>query len=98
MEFWEEYNAEEHTAERQRGRLKVLKQLESPQLDNSRDILAYLPPTYETSDRRYPVIYMHDGQNLFDAKTSFAGEWEVDATLDRASQEGVEAIVIGIPN
>jgi predicted alpha/beta superfamily hydrolase len=41
---------------------------------------------------------MHDGQNLFDARTSFAGEWHVDGVIDASSAEGLEAIVVGIPN
>jgi predicted alpha/beta superfamily hydrolase len=41
---------------------------------------------------------MHDGQNLFDVATSFGGEWEVDQTLESASADGLEAIVVGIPN
>jgi predicted alpha/beta superfamily hydrolase len=41
---------------------------------------------------------MQDGQNLFDAATSFAGEWQVDETMEALSQEGLEAIVVGIPN
>jgi predicted alpha/beta superfamily hydrolase len=80
------------------GTVKVLEKLRSPQLGNERDILAYLPPSYATGDRRYPVIYMHDGQNLFDPTTSFGGEWEVDQTMEAASRDGLEAIVIGIPN
>lgn len=81
------------------GNLKVLRQLWSPQLRNRRDILVYLPPSYEVSDRRYPVLYMHDGQNLFDAATSYVGEWEVDETMEGlAYTEGLEAIVVGIPN
>jgi predicted alpha/beta superfamily hydrolase len=80
------------------GTVKVLEKLASPQLGNERDILAYLPPSYATSERRYPVIYMHDGQNLFDPATSFGGEWEVDQTMEAASRDGLEAIVIGIPN
>jgi len=45
------------------------------------------------------VLYMHDGQNLFDAATSFAGEWEVDETLDRLARErGLELIVVGVDN
>ncbi len=81
------------------GTVKVLPGLESPQLGNRRDVLAYLPPSYERNPRRrYPVLYMHDGQNLFDAATSFCGEWHVDETLEEASLAGLEAIVIGIPN
>lgn len=84
-----------HTVE---GCLKVLEEFYSPQLNNRRDILVYLPPSYSRSRRRYPVIYMHDGQNLFDEVTSFAGEWHVDSTMETLSAEGVEAIIVGIPN
>jgi len=54
-------------------------------LGNRRDVLVYLPPGYRRfSSRRYPVLYMHDGQNVFDAATSFAGvEWGVDETAQR---------------
>jgi predicted alpha/beta superfamily hydrolase len=67
-------------------------------LDNTRHLLVYLPPGYDTSARRYPVVYMHDGQNLFDRATSFGDEWEVDETMEALAQIGVEAIVVGIPN
>lgn len=80
------------------GTMKWLRGLESPQLGNRRDILVYLPPSYDRTKRRYPVIYMHDGQNLFDRATSFGEEWEVDQTLEEAAGEGLEAIVVGIPN
>lgn len=80
------------------GTLKVLPNLYSPQLGNRRDILVYLPPSYAKSNQRYPVVYMHDGQNLFDDATSYAGEWRVDETLEELAEEGLEAIVVGIPN
>ena len=57
------------------GIVRVAPQVYSPQLKNRRDLLVYLPPSYHQTTRRYPVIYMHDGQNLFDHATSFAGEW-----------------------
>ncbi|MPW38859.1 phosphonate ABC transporter ATP-binding protein [Thermococcus sp. 101 C5] len=71
-----------------------------PQLGNrERRIWVYLPPDYNQSDRRYPVLYMHDGQNLFDQATSFAGEWQVDETLERLFEEkGFAIIVVGIDN
>ncbi|WP_175060315.1 alpha/beta hydrolase-fold protein [Thermococcus sp. 2319x1] len=71
-----------------------------PQLDNrERRIWIYLPPDYNQSNRRYPVLYMHDGQNLFDQATSFAGEWQVDETLERLFKEkGFAIIVVGIDN
>ena len=67
------------------GTVKVLEGVESPQLGNRRDLIVYLPPSYGRGDRRYPVIYMHDGQNLFDRATSFGEEWEVAQTLEEVS-------------
>ena len=63
-----------------------------------RELAVYLPPSYEQSDRRYPVLYLQDGQNLFDPARSFAGSWRVDLAMDRAAARGLEAIVVGIPN
>ena len=65
-----------------------------------RRVWVYLPPGYADSTVRYPVLYMHDGQNLFDARTSFAGEWQVDETCERmiAAGEIPPLIVVGIEN
>jgi predicted alpha/beta superfamily hydrolase len=72
--------------------------LAMPGLDRSRTLRLRLPRDYATGgERRYPVIYMHDGQNLFDNATSGFGEWQVDETLDALSaSHGFEAIVVGI--
>jgi predicted alpha/beta superfamily hydrolase len=57
--------------------------LYSPEYDYSKRIWIYLPEEYKNKPRqRYPVVYMADGQNIFDVKTSFSGEWRVDETLD----------------
>lgn len=70
-----------------------------PQLNRTRKIWIYLPPDYETSTKTYPVLYMEDGQNLFDNVTSFSGEWQVDETLNTLFAQGdYGAIVIGIDN
>ena len=70
-----------------------------PQLNRNRKIWIYLPPDYETSTKTYPVLYMQDGQNLFDNATSFAGEWQVDETLNNLFAQGdYGTIVIGIDN
>jgi predicted alpha/beta superfamily hydrolase len=66
--------------------------------DDERELLAYLPPSYTDTTRDYPVVYMHDGQNCFDEATSNDGEWQVDETMERLAGEGIEAVVIGIPN
>jgi predicted alpha/beta superfamily hydrolase len=68
-----------------------------PQLNKQRRIWIYLPPGYAASGKKYPVLYMHDGQNVFDAKTSAYGEWDVDAILDSLYQTNIQqAIVVGI--
>ncbi|PJF28605.1 MAG: esterase [Phototrophicales bacterium] len=95
--MWQDYKSltTQHTVI---GDLRLYQQFYSPQLDNYRDLFAWLPPSYATSDKRYPVIYMHDGQNLFDAHISYSGEWMVDETITELAKEGLEAIVVGIPN
>ena len=80
------------------GSLVTIASFASPELDNQRDILVYLPAGYDEGIARYPVIYAQDGQNLFDEATSFAKEWRVDETMEALATQGVEAIVIGIPN
>ncbi|MCF8243689.1 MAG: T9SS type A sorting domain-containing protein [Saprospiraceae bacterium] len=70
-----------------------------PQLNRSRRIMIYLPPDYETTQKHYPVLYMHDGQNLFDQATSFSGEWGVDESLNQLHAQGdYGCIVVGIDN
>ena len=72
---------------------------EIPQLNRTRRLLIYLPPNYETTDHTYPVMYMQDGQNLFDQYTSFSGEWEVDESLNTIFDNGDDGIIIvGIDN
>ena len=60
----------------------------------------YLPPGYDSGNTHYPVLYMHDGQNLFDVRTSFSGEWHVDETCEAliAAGEIEPLIVVGIEN
>ena len=65
----------------------------------SHKIWVYLPPNYQNSSKKYPVIYMHDAQNLFDDKTSFVGEWHVDETLNelyKTTKKGF--IVVAVEN
>jgi enterochelin esterase-like enzyme len=67
-----------------------------------RDVLVWLPPSYETApDRRFPVLYMHDGQNIVDPATSYTGiDWQVDEAVDSLSRTGLmeEVIVVGVYN
>lgn len=74
----------------------VLAPMTIPGLGRERTIRIYLPPGYDASRKRYPVLYMHDGQNLFDDATSYVGEWGVDESLDQLAKEGIELIVVGV--
>jgi len=83
------------------GNIKLIKDFYSPELKNSRNIIIYLPPDYESSTERYPVLYMHDGQNIFDAATSFSGvEWGADESAEELIKNGLlqPIIIVGIYN
>jgi predicted alpha/beta superfamily hydrolase len=66
-----------------------------PQLKRGRRIWIYLPDDYATSKKQYPVLYLHDGQNVFDDATSFSGEWGVDECIDSMKKK---CIVVAIDN
>ncbi|HMJ45739.1 MAG TPA: alpha/beta hydrolase-fold protein [Ferruginibacter sp.] len=70
-----------------------------PQLKRTRKIWIYLPNGYEKSKKKYPVLYMHDGQNDFDEYTAGFGEWGVDECVDSLIKKGSPAsIIVGIEN
>lgn len=81
-----------------------LHQFRSRIFRNTRYLRVWLPPGYEdpaNAGRRYPVLYLNDGQNLFESSTSFTGvEWQVDETADRLIHEGTipPMIVVGVDN
>ncbi len=81
------------------GRLIVHQDMTSAHA-KARTVSIWLPPGYEASDARHPVLYMHDGQNLFDAATANFGEWGVDEHLTRliASGQVRAPIVVGVWN
>ncbi len=80
--------------------MQILRGFRSVALGNARDIQIYLPPEYfdsEAAARRYPVLYMHDGQNLFDAATAFipGRDWGMDETAEALILEHrVEPLII----
>ena len=86
------------------GTADLYKNFSSKFLKNERNIIVWLPPKYKrarNADKRYPVLYMHDGQNLIDPKTSYSGyDWRVDETVTRLIEEQKmnEIIVAGIYN
>lgn len=83
------------------GDIRFHEEFHSRLLGNVRTLRVYLPPGYAQGRRRYPVLYMHDGQNVFDAATSFIGvEWGVDEACEKliASGEIPPMIVVAIDN
>ena len=93
----------EFEATTQHPRLRLHKNFKSSYLPDERDVIVYVPPGYdEEPERTYPVLYLHDGQNLFDGRTSFVKgrTWKVREHADEAIAAGeVEPLVIvGINN
>jgi len=73
----------------------ISEKFDIPQLGRQRRVWIYLPPAYATSGKKYPVIYMHDGQNLFDDYTSGYGEWGIDEIMDKMPDDK-QSIIVGI--
>ncbi len=89
------------TRAQDQGRIRAHKRFPSRYLSTSRDLIVYVPPGYEPEGRRYPVMYLQDGQNLFDPLTAFGGQdWQADITADRLIAEGAiePLILVGIHN
>ncbi|HEX6083668.1 MAG TPA: alpha/beta hydrolase-fold protein [Thermoanaerobaculia bacterium] len=83
------------------GRIERIEDFESTILGNQRQVTVYLPAGYdERDDRRYPVLYLHDGQNLFDAERAYVpgNHWRVQDAADQAIGERTVApiIIVGI--
>lgn len=90
------------TESRITGRIDTLEGVDAPQLGNQRRVFVWLPENYDANpSERYAVLYLHDGQNLFDATTSAAGaEWGLDEAAARLQADGRmrRAILVGIAN
>lgn len=84
------------------GNIRIHRDFHSNILNNERDVLVYLPPGYSQNDgKKYPVLYIQDGQNIFNRDTSFGGtEWGVDETAERLINEGKikDLIMVAIYN
>ena len=102
IQGWEDLNGNGGTGNQSTAAANVTIVTDSfymPQFNRYRRIWIYLPPDYHFTSQEYPVLYMHDGQNIFDASTSFSGEWEVDETLNALHSSGDKGvIVVGIDN
>jgi predicted alpha/beta superfamily hydrolase len=86
-----------------KSRLHLHQQFPSELMDEKRDFIIYLPPLYESEpDRRYPTLYLQDGQNLFDPDTSFipGKYWRVGETADELIMTGAiePLLIVGIYN
>lgn len=71
--------------------------LNSTFLEADRDIWVYLPSQY-TENKNYPVLYMHDGQNLYWDSLAFAGTWDLESNLAELKKENIDIIIVGIAN
>lgn len=83
------------------NRIRPHPRFASGYLSTRRDILVYVPPGYDSSRDRYPVLYLQDGQNLFDPATAFGGrDWCVDVTADFLISRGIiePLIIVGVYN
>jgi predicted alpha/beta superfamily hydrolase len=84
------------------GTVQYHRQLQGEGLRHTRDLIVWLPPSYDKKiSKRYPVLYMHDGQNIIDPATSFIGyDWRVDEVADSLIRAGTmeEIIIVGIYN
>ncbi|MFD1337018.1 alpha/beta hydrolase [Oceanobacillus iheyensis] len=80
------------------GDVRIIDAFPIPQLETERRVWIYLPRSYHESDRKYPVLYMHDGQNVFNQATSWGTEWGVDETLEQMTldEPALETIVVAI--
>jgi predicted alpha/beta superfamily hydrolase len=84
-------------------RLKLHRSFQSVYLPDDRDVIVYVPPAYDDEpDRHYPVLYMHDGQNLFDGETSYVKgrTWRMREHADAAIEAGTiePLVIVGIYN
>ncbi len=74
-------------------------EINSQYLERKVKLWTYLPPDYSKTKKPLPVLYMHDGQNLFEDSLAYAGEWKVDESLDSLfMRTGKQLVVIGIEN
>ncbi len=82
------------------GTILVIDDFVIPQLDRKRTLRIYLPPGYDTSKKEYPVLYMHDAQNIYGGKNGLGGNpWNVHLELEELMRNGFEGmIVVGIDN
>lgn len=93
---WQDNFAQPEKRHTATARVSIISEnFEIPQLGRQRRVWIYLPAGYEVGKTQYPVIYMHDGQNLFDEYTSAYGEWGIDELMDKLPGQQ-ESIIVGV--
>lgn len=93
---WQDNFAQPEKKHTATARVHIISEnFEMPQLGRQRRVWIYLPAGYDADKKQYPVIYMHDGQNLFDEYTSSYGEWGIDELMDKIPARQ-ECIIVGI--
>ncbi len=100
--FWKRRILQQKTEHSIRGKVEYHRQLAGDGLIYKRDVIVWLPPSYEKNIKKhYPVLYMHDGQNIFDPSTAFTGyDWRVDEVADSLIRMKIieEIVIVGIYN
>ena len=100
VQQWKDFFANTSAQESRSKNVQILaEKFQFKNLGTEKRIWMYLPENYSTSTEDFKVLYMHDGQNLFDANTSAYGKWGIDECLDTMlTQLNLNLIVVGIDN
>lgn len=80
------------------GDLRSWRDVELPGLGRRAEVYVWLPPGYDDGDDRYPVLYLHDGDNMFLPERAFGGvTWDVDRAMGGLARDGIPAVVVAVP-
>jgi predicted alpha/beta superfamily hydrolase len=80
------------------GDLRSWRDVELPGLGRRAEVYAWLPPGHDDGGDRYPVLYLHDGHNLFVPERTFGGAtWQADRAMTALARDGLPAIVVAVP-
>ncbi|AXH94920.1 alpha/beta hydrolase [Ornithinimicrobium avium] len=80
------------------GDLRSWRDVDLPELGRSAEVYVWLPPGYDEGDDRYPVLYLHDGHNMFLPQRASGGvAWDVDRAMSALARDGIPAVVVAVP-
>lgn len=84
--------------DRLEGDLRSWRDVDLTGLHRRAEVYVWLPPGYDAGEERYPVLYLHDGHNMFLPERSVGGQtWEVDRAMSALARQGVPAVVVAVP-